>query len=228
MYFFSASRWPSASALSTFWPPRTASIAASSDLRLAPNSLRSAPIEVFDSAAASTNSSLEMNWSPRLLASFSAAWSKAPSSRPGWTCSPPCTCGRRCIASSRPLCSLATLTPARASSAFGPSVWASMAASTWAGSMYGLSRVTARLWASPSASWKVVVSLSIRMAGCPPDRAEVGRPRRVFKAARARRLDSAQQDGLGDAEADRRAGQRADHVGERVAEREQRTGRAAA
>ena len=47
MYFFSASRWPSASALSTFWPPRTASIAASSDLRLAPCSFSSAPIDVF-------------------------------------------------------------------------------------------------------------------------------------------------------------------------------------
>ena len=36
VYFFSASRWPSASALSTFWPPRTASIAASSALRVEP------------------------------------------------------------------------------------------------------------------------------------------------------------------------------------------------
>ena len=34
VYFFSASRWPSASALSTFSPPRTASIAASSALRV--------------------------------------------------------------------------------------------------------------------------------------------------------------------------------------------------
>ena len=41
VYFLSASRWPSASGLSTFWPPRTASIAASSDLREAPNSFSS-------------------------------------------------------------------------------------------------------------------------------------------------------------------------------------------
>ena len=39
VYFFSASRWPSASGLSTFWPPRTASIAASSALRVRPCSL---------------------------------------------------------------------------------------------------------------------------------------------------------------------------------------------
>ncbi len=32
VYFFSASRWPSASAQSTFWPPRTASMAASKRL----------------------------------------------------------------------------------------------------------------------------------------------------------------------------------------------------
>jgi hypothetical protein len=36
VYFFSASRWPSASAESTFWPPRTASMAASSALRVRP------------------------------------------------------------------------------------------------------------------------------------------------------------------------------------------------
>ncbi len=135
VYFLSASRWPSASGLSTFWPPRTASIAASSDLREAPNSLSSAPTGVFDSAAASRKSSLEMYWSPRLFASFSAAWSSAVRSRPGWTGSPPWTVGSRFSASSSAAWTLPTLTPARASSAFGPSAWASIAVSTWTGSM---------------------------------------------------------------------------------------------
>ena len=44
VYFFSASRWPSASALSTSWPPRTASIAASSALRVSPLSRARRPI----------------------------------------------------------------------------------------------------------------------------------------------------------------------------------------
>ncbi len=42
VYFFSASRWPSASALCTREPPRTASIALSSDLRDRPCSSRDA------------------------------------------------------------------------------------------------------------------------------------------------------------------------------------------
>src|SRR5215218_8658403 len=85
--------------------------------------------------------------------------------------------------------------------------------------MYGLSRATARLCASPSASCKVVVSLSIRMAGflriTPRLGASAG-----FQGGGLPALDSAQEDGLGQAKAQRRAGERTDHVGQRMAERE--------
>ena len=96
VYFFSASRWPSASAESTFWPPRTASIAASSALRVRPWPRTTPPRSVLLSASASRNISLAMNWSPRLPASLSAACSSDTRSRPGCTgWPPPCTCGRR-------------------------------------------------------------------------------------------------------------------------------------
>ena len=74
------------------------------------------------------------------------------SSRPGCTASPPCTCGSLAISASSAVCSRATLAPARESSAFGPSGWASIADSRCAGSTYGLLLVTARLCASASAS----------------------------------------------------------------------------
>ena len=232
VYFFSASRWPSASALSTFWPPRTASIAASSALRVRPCSLqRAGRSPTSTSAAASRNISLAMNWSPRLLASFSAACSSAPSSRPGWHLLAALHLRQAlAIAASSAACSLPTLTPARASSAFGPSACASIAASTWTGSMYGLSRVTARLWASASASWNLVVSLSIRMAGFLRIAQEIGRRRAFSRRPAAPRLDSdASSDRPGRRpKAERRAGERADDMGERVAEREQPAGRAAA
>jgi hypothetical protein len=153
VYFFNASRWPSASALSTFWPPRTASIAASSDLRVSPWPRTMPPMSLLASASASRNISLAMNWSPRLAASFSAAWISATSSRPGCTVPPPpCTCGSARIAVSIAVFSAAVFAPARSSKDFGPSGCASIAASTCAGSMYGLSPVTARLWASARAS----------------------------------------------------------------------------
>ena len=91
VYFFSASRWPSASAESTFWPPRTASIAASSALRVRPWPRTMPPMSLLASASASRNISLAMNWSPRLLASFSAACSSCTRSRPACTWPPPCT-----------------------------------------------------------------------------------------------------------------------------------------
>src|SRR5207245_44266 len=57
-----------------------------------------------------------------------------------------------------------TLTPARdRSDALPPSSWSSRAASRCSGSMNGLSCPKATLWASPSASWNLVVSLSIRI-----------------------------------------------------------------
>jgi hypothetical protein len=83
VYFFRASRWPSDSALSTFWPPRTCSIAASSDLRDRPCPRATPAKSVLASASASRNISLARNWSPRLPASFSAACSSTTRSRPG-------------------------------------------------------------------------------------------------------------------------------------------------
>ncbi len=90
-YFLSDSRWSSASALSTFWPPRTASIAASSDLRVSPLSRAIFPMSCLLSATASKNSSPATNWSPFLIDSFSAACSRLTMSRPICTCSCPCT-----------------------------------------------------------------------------------------------------------------------------------------
>ncbi len=136
VYFLSASRWPSASAESTFWPPRTARMAASSALRERPWPRATPARSVLASASASRNISPAMKLSPCLLASFSAACSSETRSRPALTCWPwPLTWGRPAIRPSSAVLSAATLTPARSSSARGPSSWASMAASTWAGSM---------------------------------------------------------------------------------------------
>ena len=52
---------------STFWPPRTASIAASSALRVRPLAAHDAADVALASASASRNISLAMNWSPRLI-----------------------------------------------------------------------------------------------------------------------------------------------------------------
>mmetsp|Transcript_6214 Transcript_6214/g.25127 ORF Transcript_6214/g.25127 Transcript_6214/m.25127 type:complete len:342 (-) Transcript_6214:2506-3531(-) len=136
VYFLSASRWPSASALSTFWPPRTASIAASSALRVRPWPRTMPARSVLASARASRNISLAMNWSPRLPASFSAACSSATRSRPACTVWPePLTWGRPAISPSSAAFSAGALTPARSSSARGPSSWDSIADSTWTGSI---------------------------------------------------------------------------------------------
>ncbi len=135
VYFFSASRWPSASGLSTFWPPRSAAIAASSGWRLRPAWRAASASANLLSASASKNSSLATNWSPRLRDSFSAACSSPTQSRPTCTCSCPCTEGSLASASSAACASAATLTPARCSSALGPSGWRSRAESRCAGSM---------------------------------------------------------------------------------------------
>jgi hypothetical protein len=134
-YFLSASRWPSESALSTFWPPRTASIAPSRLLRDRPLARATVPMSCLVSATASRNSSLATNWSPRLIASFSAACSSDTRSRPTCTCSCPCTVGSLCMAASLPASRPWTLTPARCSSARGPSSWRSIATSRWDGSI---------------------------------------------------------------------------------------------
>ena len=118
VYFLSASRWPSASALPTGWPPRTESIADSSDLRARPASRARRPASPLSSASTSRKSSEAMNWSPRLPASFSHRLSRPTRSRPTCT-SPevPETWGRRPIAPSTDDFSAGIRTPARSSSA---------------------------------------------------------------------------------------------------------------
>ena len=61
VYFFSASRWPSASALFTGSLPRTALMACSSVLRLPPISLNRRPASPLSSASANRNISEAMN-----------------------------------------------------------------------------------------------------------------------------------------------------------------------
>ncbi len=136
VYFLSASRWPSASAESTLAPPRTESIAPSSDLRVSPWPRTTPPRSVLLSANASRNISLEMKLSARFVASLSAACSKASRSRPGCTgWPPPCTLDRPLMAVSMAVRKAARFAPARSSSALGPSSCCSMAASRCAGSM---------------------------------------------------------------------------------------------
>jgi hypothetical protein len=180
-YFLSDSRLPSASGLSTFWPPRTASTAASSALRDSPFSRAMRPMSCLLSASASSTSSPAMYSSPRLRPSFSAACSSDTSSRPTWTCSWPCTWGRLCMAPSAPASRPGTLTPARCSSARGPSSCRSMATSRCSGSMYWWSLARARLWASPRASWNLVVSLSSRMGRGSPVDLQLAPSARLFK-----------------------------------------------
>ena len=163
VYFLSASRWPSASAESTVAPPRTASMAASSALRVRPWPRTMPPRSDLASARATRNISLATNWSPRLPASFSACCSSCSRSRLPDTCPPPCTCGRPATRPSMAVFRPAVLAPARSSRDFGPSGCASMAASTCAGSTYGFSRATAALWPSARACWNAVVNLSSRI-----------------------------------------------------------------
>ena len=165
VYFFNASRWPSASALFTDSPPRTTSIAASKALRVKPFSRAALPNSPLSSAITNKKSSPAINWSPRLFASFSVRLSQPDRSRPTCT-SPlvPCTSGKPsiifCVAFSNP----ATLTPARVNKLrAAPSRSRNMAMSKCAGSMYWLSLVKAMLCASFSASWNLLVNLSILM-----------------------------------------------------------------
>ena len=169
VYFLSASRCDSASAESTEVPPRTLSMADISAVFARPASFAARPASPLSSATATRNISLATKSSPRFCASRSAMLSSPVRSRPTWTWPfVPWTCGRRAIAWSSAVDSRWTLTPARCSSErVEPSCCASSALSTWTGSMNWLSRPTAMLWASASASWNLVVSLSIRMGRYP-------------------------------------------------------------
>ena len=162
-YFFNDSRWSSASALSMLCPPRTASMAASSDLRDTPCVLSNLPTSPLESHKASKNNSLAMNWSPRFKASFSVACNRACKSRPTCTISCPCTCGSLLIKASTSVKMPPKFAPERSSKALGPSSCRSIAKSKCAGSMYALSCFKAMLCASLKASVNFVVSLSCRI-----------------------------------------------------------------
>ena len=137
VYFFSASRLPSASGLDTFSVPRKAVTACSSAFLLPPASLSRRPASPLSSPSASTNISEAMNWSPRFCASLSVTFSRLVSSRDICTSPPvPSTLGKRPIAPLRDSRSRATLTPARAKSeAVPPSSCAINALSRCSGSM---------------------------------------------------------------------------------------------
>ena len=162
-YFFKASRWPSASALCTFSPPRTVVTATSNALRFKPLSRANLPHSALLSHRANKNNSLAMYWSPRLIDSFSAAWMSEIKSRPTCTCSCPSTLGKRCIAVSAAVCKPCTLAPARSNNDLGPSSWRNIATNKWDGSIYAWSLPMAKVCASDRASWNLVVSLSRRM-----------------------------------------------------------------
>ncbi len=165
VYFFRASRCPSASCEPTLSPPRTASMAVSSAFFCRPCSLSRRPVSFLSSARASRNISEAMNWSPRFCAFLSVRLSRLDRSRPICT-SPawPSTLGRRATAFSAAPFRAATLTPARASSeALAPSSCRSRASSRCCGSMNCWSAPTAMLWASARACWNLVVNLSKRM-----------------------------------------------------------------
>src|SRR6185437_11895408 len=125
------------------------------------------PVGPLSSVSASRNSSLAMNWSPRLVASLSVRLSRLLRSREIVISPPvPSTFGRLLISVRSAACTRGTLTPARASSDAVPaSSCARSAASKCAGSMKPLSWPRARLWASDNACWNLVVSLSKRMVG---------------------------------------------------------------
>ena len=137
VYFLSASRCPSASCESTLPLPRTASTAPSSAFFVSPCSLSRRPVSPLSSASASRNSSLAMNWSPRLVPSLSVRFRSRVRSR-DTVISPPCpsTFGRLAIDCASAVLRRGTATPARESSdAVPPSSWFSNASSRCCGSM---------------------------------------------------------------------------------------------
>ena len=106
-----------------------------------------------------------MNWSPRFVASLSVTLSRLSRSRET-SISPPCpsTFGSRSMAFFTACFSFGTATPARDSSDdVPPSSWSSSVDSRCCGSIAPLSLPSARLCASASACWNLVVSLSKRM-----------------------------------------------------------------
>ena len=137
VYFFSASRLPSASACCTESPPRTALMACSKAARCAPCSFSRRPVAPLSSAKASKNISEAMKASLRLSASLSVRFSRLFRSREMLTSPPcPCTVGKPLMLLSKACFSAATLTPARARiEPVPPSSWLIKASNKCCGSI---------------------------------------------------------------------------------------------
>ena len=143
------------------------------------------------------------------------------SSRPTWTWSLPSTCGRRLIAASAP--AAAGRCAGAREQRRGPSSCASSAQQVLGldvGVVAG-DRQALRF----AQGFLEFGGQFVESHGIPPDPVE-GAPagvqrRRAAPARRLSRPGSAQQDSLGQAKTERGAGERADHVGKRVAEGEQ-------
>ncbi len=167
--FCSAPRASSAFASRTGSPPRRSLTARSSAPLTAPACLSACPAGPLSSTAASTNSSLDTNWSPCCCASLSVTFSSRPRSFERCR-SPaaPSTRGSRSSTCSSCERSTLTLTPALSSSGRTvPPCWSTIASSACAGSMNWWSRPTASDWASARAIWNLDVRRSVRMALTP-------------------------------------------------------------
>ena len=169
VYFLSASRWLSASWLSTAPSPRTSSILASSAALISPFCLSNLPVVPLSSAKASKKSSLAMYASLRFCASLSVIFSRLFRSReiatsPDIWPETSADFGKWLIAVFKAVLSGFSWTPARANSdAVLPSSWFSKASNKCGGSIAVLSAPSAILCASLMACWNFVVSLSKRI-----------------------------------------------------------------
>ena len=113
VYFFSASRWSSALALSTFCPPRMASMALFKLASDAPACFNNLPVAPFSCNKATKNNSLAINVSPRLAAALSIKFKVFCNSRLGRISPPwPVTLGKPCIMVCTSPCKRATSTRA--------------------------------------------------------------------------------------------------------------------
>ena len=173
VYFFSASRWPSASCESTPPPPRTVSIAVCSAFRVSPASFSRRPglaLVVGEGQQEELAGDELVAALARLLVGEVEEVVEIARNRDFAALALDL---RETARSRRPSAclSLGTATPARErSEAVPPSSCSSIAARRCCGSMKPLSLASALLCASASACWNLVVNLSKRIVGSPRNR----------------------------------------------------------
>ena len=169
VYFFSASILSSALGSVTASPPRTSWIFSASTFFLMPAFLNSLPSSPPSSQAASNSASVDTYWSPRCWASRSARLSSR--AKPWDSCTSPLNCptvGSLSMAIFKAVMTSAGLAPAFSSNgAATPPLCCSSANSKCTGSIALWLWPTARDWASPNASCKRAVNLSIRIFHSP-------------------------------------------------------------